>query len=116
MKILNSTRHVVLAEQAVLADSFWPRLKGLLGRQEMGISEGLVITRCQSIHMFFMRFPIDIIFVDAKDVVVGIVQNIQPFQLSPVFWKADKAIELPGGVIARTRTAEGDRITFPSFH
>lgn len=85
-------------------------MKGLLGRAGLGPDEALVITRCQSIHMFFMRFPIDVVFLDRQGAVVGIVANIRPFELSPIFWKANRAVELPVGAVANSRTIIGDYI------
>ena len=62
--------------------------------------------------MFFMRFSIDVVFVNDKNCVVGVVKNIKPFQLSPVFWKADRAIELSAGTATRLDTKIGDILSF----
>ncbi len=86
------------------------RLVGLLNRESMARREALIITQCRGIHMFFMRFAIDVIFVDGDDRIVGLVRNIKPFCISPYFWQACSAIELPSGVIDQTRCAMGDRI------
>jgi len=97
-----------LAEQALLADTVFSRLKGLLGRKEMGSREALIITQCRSIHMFFMRFAIDVVFIDKTRRVIGTVENIQPFKMSPYFFRAVAAIELPVGRIQESQTAQGD--------
>ena len=110
MTIINLTRNIVLSAQAELADSFWTRMRGLLGREALPQGQALVITRCNSIHMFFMKFPIDAAFLDASGRVVGDVRNIRPFQLSPVFWGAERVIELPAGTLDRTATSRGDII------
>jgi hypothetical protein len=60
--------------------------------------------------MFFMRFPIDVIFVDKNNRVVGLVAAIQPYRLSPIFWKASYAIELKTGAIQASLTGVGDII------
>jgi uncharacterized membrane protein (UPF0127 family) len=60
--------------------------------------------------MFFMKFPIDVIFCDDHDRVVGICPNIKPFALSPIFLKASFAIELPSGSIAASKTQVGDQL------
>ena len=93
-----------------MADTAVSRLVGLLNRPSLAAGEGLVITQCRSIHMFFMRFSIDVIFVDRKDRVVGLVKNIAPFRLSPYFWNASYVIELPPGTIAASQTALGDEV------
>ena len=110
MKIFNKSKNTVIAQNARLADTFSTRMKGLLGRGGISADEALVITKCQSIHMFFMRFAIDAIFVDKQSRVVGLVANIKPFRLSPIFFHAQYVIELTPGTIAATRTALGDRL------
>lgn len=85
---------------------------GLLNRKSLPAGEALVITRCQSIHMFFMRFPIDAIFVDKNDCVTGLVERIRPFRLSPIFFRSSYVIELCTGAIAETRTSLNDKILF----
>ena len=76
----------------------------------MSFQEALIITRCQSIHMLFMRFAIDVIFADDDNKVVGLVENIKPFQWSPIFFKASYAIEGNVGMIKTTQTTLGDWI------
>lgn len=85
---------------------------GLLSKKDLKKDEALVISRCQSIHMFFMRFAIDVIFADRNCKVVGIVRNIRPFQLSPIFFKSFFAIELRPGTIEETKTSLGDQLIF----
>ena len=85
-------------------------MTGLLNRQSLPKDEALVITRCQSIHMFFMRFAIDAIFVDKDNCVVGLVKGIKPFRLSPIFFRSSYVIEVPEGVIVQTETSPGDKI------
>ncbi len=108
MQIFNETKQTSLAEQAFLADTAFSRLKGLLGRDNIGSQEALVITQCRSIHMFFMRFAIDVVFIDRKNIVIGVVENIRPFQMSPYFFRASAAVELPVGKIQASRTKKGD--------
>jgi uncharacterized membrane protein (UPF0127 family) len=91
-------------------------MKGLLGRKDFPQGEALVITRCQSIHMFFMNFPIDVVFCDRQNKVVGLCQEIKPFYLSPIFFKASYAIELPAGTIASTKTQLGDQLNKGDGH
>ena len=108
MRIVNQTKNTLIAERAQLADTVMSRLVGLLNRSSLSPQEGLVITECRSIHMFFMRFAIDVIFVNRGNTVLGLVRNIKPFQLSPYFIRAHKAIELPVGVIDSSKTEKGD--------
>ena len=110
MKVLNKTQNTIIAQNASVAHSFYSRSKGLLGRSSLSEGEALIIPHCQSIHMFFMRFSIDVIFIDKQDKVVGLVEKIKPFQLSGVFWKASYAIEAAEGTIHSSQTQLGDLV------
>lgn len=113
MRIINHTQNSLIADQVRIADNFLSRLVGLLDRKEIQAGEALIITNCQQIHMFFMKFSIDVIFIDQRNIVVGLVENIAPFAMSPIFFQAHRSIELPPGAIAQTRTSLGDAIQFP---
>ena len=106
--ITNLTRKALIASSVEMAQNPWQRMKGLLGREDLPKGQALVIPGCQSIHMFFMKFPIDVVFCDRQNRVIGLCQNIRPFALSPVFFKAAYAIELPAGTIQDTQTQAGD--------
>ena len=108
--IVNLTRNTDIASHVEIAQDPLTRMKGLLGRRDLPPNNALVITQCQSIHMFFMTFPIDVIFCDRQDQVVGLSPGIKPFCLSPVFFKASYAIELPAGSITASKTQLGDRL------
>lgn len=110
LKITNLTRGTVIAGHAPIADTFFSRLIGLLNRSSLPEGEGLVITRCQSIHMLFMRFSIDAIFADKANAVVGLVRGLKPFRLSPFFGKAAFAVELPVQTIEKSQTRLGDTL------
>ena len=110
MPIVNLTRRSTLANSIEIANTPLKRMRGLLGRDSLDSQAALVIPHCQSIHMFFMKFAIDVIFVDSKNQVVGLSPRIKPFMLSPVFWKSACAIELPAGTIESTKTQVGDQI------
>lgn len=115
MKIINLTQGTILADNAVMADSIFTRIKGLLGRKGLAKGEALIIKPCNSIHMFFMRFAIDAVFVDKNNKVVGLVERLKPFRLSPIFFKAHFVVELPIGTIQETRTQIQDYISFQSL-
>ena len=108
--IINLTRNTVIASRIEIARNPWARIKGLLGRRDFPPKDALIITHCQSIHMFFMKFPIDVIFCDRQNKVIGLCEKLKPFCLSPIFFKASYAIELPTGTIAASKTQVGDQI------
>lgn len=93
-----------------IADSFWSRLKGLLIHKEPITEEGLLITPCNSVHMFFMRFPIDVVFLDESNRVVKTVSELRPWKMVLPVRSAYSALELPAGTITKKNIKKGDII------
>ncbi len=112
MKIRNLTRQVLIAQDIIVADNPWSRMKGLLGRKSLSFDQALVLRPCNSVHMLFMQFAIDILFLNKENMVVGLVQELKPNHFSPVYFKAQSAIELPASTIKITNTQIGDQIEF----
>ncbi|OGX45730.1 MAG: hypothetical protein A3G38_01985 [Omnitrophica WOR_2 bacterium RIFCSPLOWO2_12_FULL_51_8] len=110
MKIINQSKKTVISENAKTAYTVLQRFKGLLGRKHFVDSDALVLKPCNSVHTFFMQFPIDILFVDRNRRVVKVISNLKPFRLSEACLKAIFAIELPSGKIQQTFTTPGDTI------
>ncbi|MFZ2957770.1 MAG: DUF192 domain-containing protein [Candidatus Ozemobacteraceae bacterium] len=101
---------ITIAEHSEIADTFWSRLRGLMFRSELPQGEGLMIEDCNSIHMMFMRFPIDALFLDASNTVVGVYHHLRPWiGLSGWHRSAVRVLELPAGTLARFSVAPGDR-------
>jgi uncharacterized membrane protein (UPF0127 family) len=93
-----------------VADSFWERLRGLLGTRQLPARTGLLLKHCNSIHMFFMHYGIDVVYVDKHFRIVKLVQNLRPWQISGCL-KAVHTIEVPVGTIA----AMGWKLQEPLF-
>jgi uncharacterized membrane protein (UPF0127 family) len=110
VRIINKTRNTTLAEKAQIANTFFSRGKGLLGRSGLTEGQGLVITNCSSVHTFFMRFKIDIVFLGRNNRVVGLAKSLAPARLAGYPLKARLAVELPAGILAKTNTQKGDEI------
>jgi uncharacterized membrane protein (UPF0127 family) len=108
MKIINTTKNMILADNATMAQTVLTRLKGLLFRKELKNGEALIIEPCNSIHTFFMRFPIDAIFIDSNHKIVKIYKVIKPFRATPVYFKSKLVIELPAATVEVTNTVESD--------
>jgi uncharacterized protein len=112
IRILNQTRDRILAAQGELARSFWARGRGLMGRATLPEGYALIILPESSIHTFFMRVPIDVLFVDRSDTVIGMREAMPPSRpfagVAP--WRGRYVIEMPAGVIAATETAIGDQL------
>jgi uncharacterized membrane protein (UPF0127 family) len=105
------TRGQVLAERLRSAHTHWTRLRGLLGTRSLPAGDGLWIRPCRQVHMFGMRYPIDVVFVDDAQRVVGLASDLQPGRVSPKFAGATSVLELPAGTIARTGVAVGTQLT-----
>ena len=114
VRVTNKTRATVLADQAAVATSFFARLKGLLGRPALPPGGGLHLDPCNSIHTFFMRFPIDVVFLDSECRVVELSLGLRPWHLAGAYPTARSALELPAGVVAATDTKIGDLLTLES--
>ncbi len=110
MKIINLSKQAALAEEATLADTFLSRLKGLLGRQSLGAGEALMLSPCDSVHTFFMRFAIDVAFLNKQNEIIGIYPCLKPWRITRIFFKASSCLELPAGVLHATQTQLGDHI------
>jgi uncharacterized membrane protein (UPF0127 family) len=112
IQITNQTRDCVLADRGELARSFWARGRGLMGRAALPEGYALIIFPESSIHTFFMRVPIDVLFLDRTDRVVGMREAMPPSRpfagVAP--WRGRYVIEMPAGVIAATGTALGDQL------
>jgi uncharacterized membrane protein (UPF0127 family) len=88
-----------LARQAEMANTFGSRLVGLLGRDRLAPGTGMVLQPSNSIHTLFMRFPIDVIFLDDQQRIVATAVHVQPFRIAWGGWNARTAVELPAGTI-----------------
>jgi hypothetical protein len=110
VQVFNKTRCAILARKCEVARSFVARGRGLLGRESLPVDGGLLIEPCSSIHMLFMRFAIDAIFVDRHGKVVALYPNLPPWRLYAGHRQARYVLELPVGVIAATQTTIGDQI------
>lgn len=111
VRIANATRGTILADHAQRADSFWSKLRGLLGRSGLQPGEGMVFEPCTSIHMFGMQFAIDVVHLNKQGEVVRVVPELKPNRLGPYVWRSRTVLELPAGVIAATNTQVGDLLT-----
>lgn len=96
------------------ADSMWARMRGLLGTSSLAPDEGLWITPCNSIHMFFMRYAIDAIFVDEQLQVVRVHAHVKPWKMARGGKHAHSVLELPAGTSTFHRIRVGDRLTVGS--
>lgn len=108
----NRTRQAFLASELRIADTHWSRLKGLIGTttQDFTSGQGLWIVPSQGVHTMLMRYPIDVLYLDANNHVLHIEENVQPWRVTPVNMEAATVLELPSRTLWNTGTALGDEI------
>ena len=110
MRICNARNGRELSENVGVADLVWQRMKGLLGRDRLDPGESLWIKPCKSIHTIGMRFPIDVLFLDKRNVVVAAREKLPPNRITRLYLRAVSVLELPGGTLAAADTRAGDRL------
>lgn len=88
----------LIVTKAVVANSFWRRFVGLMGRDRLN-DEALIFPRTNAIHTFFMKVPIDVLFVDKRGQVVRSVCQVPPWKIGPTAKGATWTIELPAGTL-----------------
>ncbi len=109
-RVLNKSKGTVVAERLQVARSLWSRFWGLMGRRELPRGEALLLRSTSSIHTAFMRFPIDVVFIDRSQRVVNVAPEVKPFRVALARRGAHSALELPGGTAAEARVEPGDEL------
>jgi uncharacterized membrane protein (UPF0127 family) len=98
-----------VCERCLLAETALTRMRGLLGRRELPSEEGILLKPASSVHMAFMRFPIDAVFLDTDLRVVKIAPELQPWRASGARG-AKSVLEIAAGEAARRGLSVGDRL------
>jgi uncharacterized membrane protein (UPF0127 family) len=96
----------------VVARTHWQKFVGWMMKPRVTQGEGLLITHCQSVHCMFMRFPIDVLFIDSVGIVVHVVHKMRPWTVSPVVWKAEHTLECFPGTAEAARIEPGVQLVF----
>lgn len=107
--IVNERTGRTLASAVEIADTSEKRRRGLLGRDSLDPSAAMIIAPCSSIHTFFMRFVIDVVFVDRAGRVLKIAHDLKPWRIA-VSLRAYAVVELNGGAANRGELKIGDRL------
>lgn len=113
VSIHNTTRDQNICQNCGVADNPLTRMKGLLGRETLDEDEGLLILPCSSIHMWGMKFALDVIFLTKENVVTDFVENIAPGKIYASkrhHGKAHAALEVAAGTAARNGLQYGDQL------
>lgn len=112
LRILNRTRDRVLGVRIGLADRWWQRARGFMGRPEPATGEGLLLSPCRAVHMLGMKYPLDVIFLDRYGRVAASYPELGPGRRTSWHAGARYALEVPAGTIRATETREGDLIAW----
>ena len=92
-----------------IADNVVSRGLGLIGRGGWK-RNGMLLKDTNAIHTVFVRFPIDVIFLDKDFKILRVVENMEPFRFSPIVWNAKHVLELPTGTIKNKSLRVGNKI------
>lgn len=105
----------IVSNNIKLADNFFTRLKGLMFTKELLPQEGLIINPCNSIHMCFMNYPLDILFIDKDSNICAMLENIKPWRISKIYFDAEYVIELPTGTISKNNIEKNQKISLKTI-
>ena len=108
-RILVTTNGAVVCARCLIAKDPWTRMRGLLGRRGLDDGEGILLRPASSVHTWFMRFPIDVVFLDCELSVLRVAPRVAPWR---AVWRRGAAavLELAAGECERRGLAEGDRL------
>jgi uncharacterized protein len=112
IEIVNLTKNTVVGTRIRIADRAFARLVGLLGTKGLEPGCGLLIEPSSGVHTFGMRFPIDVVSLDAQMGVLGTWEELGPCRFAAIHWRTRRVLELPAGTIRTSRIERNDQLGF----
>jgi len=112
IQVRNSTRGVVLAQRADVANTLWKALVGLIPYRRLDAGGGMLLPGVGSIHTTGLRFSIDVIFINRTSDVIGLRRDVPPFRIAWAPRGTHSAVELPAGTLTLDSCGLGDRLAF----
>ena len=112
MKIRNLTKNATICKDALPADTFWRRTRGLMFRQQWNDFDGLILSPCGSIHTFWMRMAIDVCFISPDNRILSVAAELAPWRIAFGKKGSKTTLELPAGTLENTNTTAGDQLAF----
>ena len=109
MRCFNPKTQEVFADNLKMNNTYFSRLIGLMFKKDLPAGSGIILKPCTQIHTCFMRFNIDVIFLDENLHVLHVIENMPPWRVSPLFLKSRYTIELPAGTLKR-RVKKGETL------
>jgi uncharacterized membrane protein (UPF0127 family) len=113
--LINGENGSILAEDVRKATAFWSRFRGLMFTRVLPPEAALHIVPCQSIHTYFMKYSIDVLYLDKHDQVIGIDKELRPGKIGRMLRNTVSVIELPSGRISETDTSIGQGVYFAAI-
>ena len=108
LRVVNARADQELGNRVALANSWFTRLRGMIGAPAPQSGEGLLLTPCSSVHMYGMRFPLDVALLDRAGKVIAVYPSLPPGSRTRWYRDAVHALELPAGTLGRSGTILGD--------
>lgn len=112
MRIVNRTRRTLVGDDVRLVDTWVGRLRGYLGSERPRKGQGILLFPCKAVHMFGIKFPLDVIFLDHEGRVLEVSANLTPGAHSGPVKEAHYVLEVPPGTIEDTQTRVGDEMSW----
>ena len=109
--VRNSNNEIIAGEVAI-ATRFFQRARGLLFSEPLKEGSGLWINPCNAVHTFFMTYSIDVVFLDKNMRIINILENMSPWQVSPIVKNALSVLELPAGTAKKYSVTIGEQLVF----
>lgn len=106
MQLKNHNNSQLLSAKVHMAKNFSSRLKGLMFSPPLKDQNCLWISKCKSIHTCFMKFSLDVVFVDKKLKVIKIIKNLKPWKLTGIYLKADSVFEFNAGKLNNIKVGD----------
>lgn len=97
MKVKITYENKVLSNDILIADQMHTRMIGLMFKEKLENADGLLINPCNSIHTCFMRYSLDVVFINKDNRVVKIIRDLKPWRMTGLYFEAKKTLELPAG-------------------
>ncbi len=108
LQLVNKTTGAVVVTDLAVAANLWQRTAGLLAMPPLRAGEGLLLKPCAGVHTWFMRYPIDLIFLDKHGKVLRTVENLQPFRIAGPLLRARTVVEMAPGTLRHVSVKPGD--------
>ncbi|MRH44325.1 DUF192 domain-containing protein [Aquibacillus halophilus] len=112
MKLVNLSTNETVATNIKRAYTFLKRLKGLMFTKKLHSDTGLHIKPCRSVHTFFMKYAIDVLYLDVGNQVIAIDESMVPGKVGKLYKDATSVIELPAGSVTENKIEIGHKLNF----